>query len=311
MDLFRCIRCNHQKLNPEGDALACPACQARYPIERGIPRFVPAENYAGSFGFQWNTHRTTQLDSHTGLPISGDRLFAVTGWPRDLSGQHVLEAGSGAGRFTKVLAATAASLYSFDYSSAVEANYANNGHYRNLTLFQGDIFDIPVAPQRFDKVICLGVLQHTPDPAKAFASLAAQVKPGGQIVIDVYRKGPVTLLHWKYLLRPITRRMDQQRLYRMIDTWVPRLIPITQALRRTFGRHGARLSPIAEYSDLGLPPDTNRRWAILDTFDMYAPAHDHPQSVEGVRRWFEDAGLEQIEVGNGPHGLVGRGRRGV
>lgn len=31
----------------------------QYPIVQGVPRFVPKENYANSFGFQWNRFRET------------------------------------------------------------------------------------------------------------------------------------------------------------------------------------------------------------------------------------------------------------
>ena len=50
--------------------------QFSYPIVRSIPRFVPAENYASGFGYQWNKYRLTQLDSHTGLSGSEERLCA-------------------------------------------------------------------------------------------------------------------------------------------------------------------------------------------------------------------------------------------
>ncbi len=33
----------------EGE-LGCPGCGVVYPVPRGIPRFVPSENYASSFG---------------------------------------------------------------------------------------------------------------------------------------------------------------------------------------------------------------------------------------------------------------------
>ncbi len=161
-----------------------------------------------------------------------------------MDGVRILEAGSGAGRFTEVLLRTGADVYSFDYSSAVDANYANNGGAENLSLFQGNIFNIPFAERSFEKVFCLGVIQHTPDPELAFKSLARQVKPGGELVIDVYTKRLVSLLHWKYFLRPITTRMDKKQLYRFICSVVPLLLPITIALRKAGGRFGAKLSPI-------------------------------------------------------------------
>jgi SAM-dependent methyltransferase len=280
----------------------------RYPILEGIPRFVPADNYACSFGFQWNIHRKTQLDSFTGVPVSKDRLFAVSGWPEDLRGERILEAGSGAGRFTEVLLQTGAEVFSFDYSSAVDANRLNNGHLPNVRLFQGDIFNIPLPKRAFNKVMCLGVLQHTPDPERAFISLAQCVMPGGELVIDVYREGLAARLQWKYLLRPVTKRMDKEALYQVIASVTPRLMPFTRRMRMLFGRAGARLSPIVEYSDLGLSPALNRDWAILDTFDMYSPAHDHPQSVKTVRRWFSDSGFVDVVVQDGPNGVIGRGK---
>jgi SAM-dependent methyltransferase len=290
-------------------ALECTACGKKHPVHNGIPRFVPEQSYTASFGFQWNRHRRTQLDSFTGLPISRDRLFAVSQWPRRMDGQRVLEAGSGAGRFTEVLIETGATLFSFDFSTAVDANFLNNGQAPNLHLSQSDILRVPFAAGSFDKVICLGVLQHTPHPEASFRSLARQVKPGGELVVDVYTRRLISLLQWKYLLRPITTRVDGDTLYRWIARLTPPLVPAAALLRRLLGRAGARLIPIVEYSHLGLAPEVNLEWAILDTFDMYSPTHDHPQSIATVSRWFKDAGFERISVGYGPNGVTGKGCR--
>jgi SAM-dependent methyltransferase len=289
--------------------IECRSCSKSFPVVAGVPRFVPSANYAASFGFQWNIHARTQLDSHSGLSISHDRLWAALGGKSDLTGQRVLEAGSGAGRFTEVLAASGADVTTFDYSTAVDANARNQGSSSRLHFFQGDIFNIPLTEASFDKVICLGVLQHTPDPRAAFQSLAKYVRPGGLLAIDIYRRDLAAMLHWKYLLRPISRRMRKETLYRLIEIITPPLIPIAKHLRRIAGSLGARLVPIAEYSHLGLPPEMNRQWAILDTFDIYSPAHDHPQSLENVRGWFRDVGFEDIRVRSGPNGVVGSGRR--
>src|SRR5574341_1355092 len=95
---------------------------AFYPIVGSIPRFVRGANYADSFGFQWNRYRRIQLDSYNGSTLTSDRFYAGTGWqPEDLKGRRVLEAGCGAGRFSEILLQAGAKLYSFDYSSAVNA----------------------------------------------------------------------------------------------------------------------------------------------------------------------------------------------
>jgi len=288
--------------------LRCSSCGEAFQILDGIPRFVPPANYANSFGYQWNLHRKAQLDSQTGMPISRERLFLVTGWPEDLRGQIVLEAGLGAGRFTEILVQTGATIFSFDYSSAVDANRANNGAAKNLCLFQADIFRIPLPQRSFDRVLCLGVLQHTPDPKRALFSLACCVTPGGELVVDVYAKRLTALLPWKYLLRPITKRMDQKTLHSLVEHAVDWFLPFAARLRHSVGRIGPRLLPIVEYSHLGLPAPLNREWAILDTFDMYSPAHDHPQTGATVRNWLCEAGFEDISVADGPNGIVGKGR---
>jgi SAM-dependent methyltransferase len=225
-----------------------------------------------------------------------------------MRGQMILEAGSGAGRFTEILLQTEATIFSFDYSSAVDANWANNGHYTNFNLFQADIFNIPVRQAAFDKVLCLGVLQHTPDPEKAFKSLAKYVRPGGELVIDVYSKRLVSLLRWKYLLRPLAKRMNKEFLYRIVCFVVTLLLPLAIILRRALGKLGARLMPIVEYSSLGLPYELNKEWALLDTFDMYSPQHDHPQSISSVERWFKETGFVDIIVRFGQNGVVAKGR---
>jgi hypothetical protein len=151
------------------------------------------------------------------------------------------------------------------------------------------------------------VLQHTPDPERAFTSLASCVRAGGELAVDIYAKRLTALLSWKYVLRPVTKRMSQERLYRRVERSVDLLLPLATRLRRLAGRVGVRLLPITEYSYLGLSPAIHRDWAVLDTFDMYAPEHDHPQTERTLRRWFEQAGFTQIRVGRGLNGIVGRG----
>src|SRR5262245_34536081 len=119
-----------------------------------------ARTYVDGFGIQWNQFRRTQLDSFSGTTISRDRLFATTGWPSRLQDDVILEAGSGAGRFTEVLLATGATVVSFDLSDAMWANRANNGSNARLLLLKADIRTLPFRAASFDRVLCLGVLQH-------------------------------------------------------------------------------------------------------------------------------------------------------
>ncbi len=303
--MFVCQKCNSSL----DEAFVCRACGEAVAQKNGVPQFLSDHDSTDAFGLQWNAHAKAQLDSHSGQSISRDRLFGVSGWPEDLSGHKILEAGSGAGRFTEVLLATGAEVYSFDASSATLANASQHASNPRAHIFRASIYDIPMRRASFDKVICLGVLQHTSDPERSFFELASFVKPGGDLVIDVYRKNLAAMLSWKYLLRPITKRVPDALLYKMVRCIVPAMLPAATLARHLLGRVGARLFPIAQYNHLGLPDELAKEWAVLDTFDMYAPTYDKPQSVDSVRGWFKKIGFDNVVVKNGPNGVIGRGRK--
>jgi SAM-dependent methyltransferase len=288
--------------------------QQRYPVLKGIPRFVPKSNYADNFGMQWNHFRQTQLDSYSGLPISTDRFWQATGWSSEsMKGQWVLDAGCGAGRFAEVALIAGAKVVALDYSSAVDACYANLKHHPNLYVVQGDIYALPFASETFPFVYSLGVLQHTPDVAKAFAALPLMVRRGGYLCADFYWKRFRTMMHAKYLFRPFTKRIPQSKLFGLLENWVPSLLAVSQVLGRVplIGRVLKRMVPVADYTDrFPLSEKQLKEWALLDTFDMLAPTYDNPQSAATVQRWFDEAGMKGVEVGHWSH-LVGRGTKSV
>lgn len=272
-------------------------------LTAGAYRISQPDNYTASFGFQWNKFARTQIDRfQRGHEQSRERFFAVTGWDKeDLTGQHILEVGSGAGRFTQiVLQFTAATLYSVDYSNAVEANFRNNGPNARLHLFQASIYELPFAPSQFDKVFCFGVLQHTPDFRKSIQSLAAMVKPGGQLIVDFYPiRGWYTRIHAKYLLRPFTRSMNNEKLLGRIEANANWLIAASRFFDKVgVGRWVNRFLPVCDIRrtiPAGLDEPTLREWVILDTFDMFSPAYDHPQRLSKVVSWFKESGLKEVK----------------
>jgi SAM-dependent methyltransferase len=285
-----------------------------YPIIDFIPRFVSSENYAQNFGLEWNVHSKTQYDSASGHDLSHRRFVEETRWPRDLSGERILEIGSGSGRFTEPALATGATVVSFDFSGAVEANYRSNGLHENLLLVQASVFEMPFARECFDRIFCFGVLQHTPEPKAAFDAMAGFLKPGGWVATDIYIKNFYRwALPFKYWVRPFTKGRPPERLYGNIKRYVDFMWPLARILRRIPGI-GSSINwklLIADYSRLLPHADETilKQWAYLDTFDMLSPTYDYPQTVATFRRWFLESGYTNVDVHAGYNGVEGRGQR--
>jgi uncharacterized protein YbaR (Trm112 family) len=121
----------------------------RYEVSGGIPRFVPASNYAENFGMQWNHFARTQLDSQSSHAISAERFWEATGWkPADLAGRWVLDIGCGAGQFAEIALSCSANVAALDYTSAVDACLANLCQHPRLQVVQGDAFALPCPSRR-------------------------------------------------------------------------------------------------------------------------------------------------------------------
>jgi 2-polyprenyl-3-methyl-5-hydroxy-6-metoxy-1,4-benzoquinol methylase len=268
-------------------------------------------HYADTFGEQWNRWRRVQLDSVTGKPLSRERLFSGSGWPERLDGERVLEVGCGAGRFTEVLVSTGADVVAVDASSAVEAARETVGS--RATVLRADLFALPFDEESFDRVLCYGVLQHTPDPRAAFLTIVRYVRPGGRIAADVYRRADyVDRWSSKYLWRWLTTRLPPRVLLRVVEWYVPKWLPVDTRVARVprIGRFLTALVPCWNYTGLlPLSPEELRAWAVLDTYDALSPRYDFPQTEESVREWCDAAGLVDVDIRPGGNGILINARR--
>jgi 2-polyprenyl-3-methyl-5-hydroxy-6-metoxy-1,4-benzoquinol methylase len=292
----------------EGEGLSCRNGHV-FPIRDGIPRFAEAA-YAEAFGAQWLRYRRTQLDSHSGVPISSERARRCLGeelWEQ-LPGMQVLECGCGAGRFTEVLLGRGARVTSVDLSAAVEANAANFPPGDTHRIAQADILRLPFPRRSYDVVFCLGVVQHTPDPERTVAALYEQVRPGGWLVFDHYSRRLQWWLSTAPLARAYLKRLPPERGLRATERLVDVLLPLHR-------RAGAlapllrRVSPVQAYYDkLPLDDESQREWALVDTHDALRDWHKHFRSRGQIERLLRGLGLEEIWVAEGGNGVEARGR---
>ena len=320
LEALRCPSCTSElhlsagTFDAQQGELRCLSCSTNFPIVNGIPRFVPASNYADNFGFQWNTFSKTQLDSFTGLPISHDRFYAQSKWDsKDMRGKKILDVGCGAGRFTEIALQSGATVYAIDFSSAVDACASNLNQHDNLNIVQADIFQLPFEQNYFDYVYCFGVLQHTPSVEKALAALPPYLKPNGQLAVDVYQLKWHSYFHPKRILRPITTRMPKDKLFNLVQIWSPKFLSLNETLRKIplVGKYLPRFVPVADYTGVfAFDAKQIQEWAVLDTFDWLGPSFDRPITATKLKRLLSDLRLSSIEVEK-PAFVIGRAQKNV
>ena len=297
-----------------GDEFLSNINGARYPIVNGMPRFVPEStlNYSENFGNQWNKYRKFQLDSYNNKKISENRLQEAFPFPLEqLKGKRILEVGSGAGRFTEVLLKYGAIIDSFDFSNAIEANLKNNES-ESLSLCQADIYNMPFKKLSYDYVICLGVLQHTPDPERSIDKLWEMVKTDGFVIIDHYR------FKWKSFWPPIggfgnvfrliVIRLPFKMQMKVSDAFVRFYFPIHWFFKDSkFMQHILfRISPVRFYYPwLGL--DDREEYfmhAICDTHDGSTDTYKHKRTVNQIKKKILSLKPSSSFVDKGGNGVI-------
>jgi SAM-dependent methyltransferase len=241
-----------------------------------------------AYALQWNRFRIVRPEEDRATFRNRTGLAEA-----DLAGMRVLDAGCGMGRYLRVAAEMGARAVGMDLSWALLAARETTAGVGPVELVRGDLLRPPFAPGSFDHIYSLGVLDHTPDPRRAFLALAGLLKPGGRIVIWVYpREKPA-----------VERIMDA---HRAVSTRLPlgvlmalsRMAAPVGGLKRRlmFGRSRlARRAGVALHAltiGVSMHPDPEVR--VCDTLDWYAPKFASRHTLAEVSGWFAEAGLVDV-----------------
>ncbi len=182
--------------DPSGDwiesgSLACAPCAATWPIEHGVPDFVPRDDRADvqqtTSGFARNWDEFNQvINAHQAL---NDELFRDWIHPLDperFRGKLVMEAGCGMGRWLRVAASYGPrELIGVDYSSIAFTAAKNLRDLPDVHVVRADILHMPFK-RELEYIYCLGVVHHTPEPARTFDALVDKLGPQGAMCVWVY-----------------------------------------------------------------------------------------------------------------------------
>ena len=297
-----------------GEAFYCPQGE-RFPSLQGIPRFVTDRTYADAFGTQWKRYRLTQLDSFSGVPITEQRIRRCLGeelWA-SLPGKQVLECGCGAGRFTEILLKQGAHVTSIDLSDAVEANQQNFPQSPTHRIAQADILCLPFQAEQFDVVLCLGVIQHTPNPEKTMTALVGHVKPGGWLVIDHYTYSLSEFTKSAALLRFLFKRLPPAAGLQWTDKIVEKLLPLHRHVQhiRPVQMILSRFSPVTCYYKAypQLSDEMQYQWALVDTHDSLTCWYRRFRTSSQIERVLRSQRMTDVKAWYGGNGVEARGRR--
>jgi len=277
LDLFES---KGKRLKIEGDWLL--SAFERVPIRHGIPRFSPDISYSsGNFSLLRERHAKLQLDSINGTRDRLETILSRTNWPRDFfKDKTILECGCGAGPDTEVLAGLGAYVLAVDLSGLDIAK--KNVPHPNVQFVQADIMNLPLRRKSFDIVFCHRVLQHTPNPGECLQSILSFVKDSGAVFVHSYAFHFAQLFRWKYVLRPITKRIAADRLYQTIRGYATTGFRVTRLLNKyTITRYIAWvLIPFLNYRHQPAFKDKSDEYlieyGIHDTFDALSPKFDRP-----------------------------------
>lgn len=111
------------------------------------------------------------------------RNFARAWRPPGPGTQEWLDAGCGAGTYSRFLAGRGAKVLGMDYSlPTILKARTRSAEVSNWSV--GDVTRLPLAGRQFDGALCFGVTQALADSAPAVAELTRVVKPGGQVWVD-------------------------------------------------------------------------------------------------------------------------------
>jgi SAM-dependent methyltransferase len=282
----------------ESGRLRCNSGCASYPIVRGVPRFVDADRYAGSFSRQREYVRR-HFDQYR-ADRSGDRLFLpTTGFDADALKQGLtLEVGCGYGRFVDVVQRLGGTIIGVDLSThSIDLAREFVGSRPGVHLVQCDLFSLPFRRETFDHLFSIGVLHHTPDTRQAFEAIVPYGRPSSRIAIWTYHpRNKVSANRW----RVVTTRVPASVLYafcianQALFSWI-RALP-----------GGRRFNAIVP----GTPPSAQSPFwmRVMNDFDNLSPKYAHVHTPEQVRGWYEAAGLEDVRVLTRDTAVVGRRR---
>ena len=135
-----------------------------------------------------------------------------------LAGKRVLDVGCGGGILTEAMAARGAVVTGIDLADkplkVATLHGMESGSHVEYRLIAAEALAAE-APQSFEVVTCMEMLEHVPDPAAILAACATLLRPGGRLVVSTLNRTPaafaLAIVGAEYVARILPRGTHQYR----------------------------------------------------------------------------------------------------
>jgi len=139
---------------------------------------------------------------------------------KDIGQKKILDAGCGTGEKSVFFAKNGAKVTAIDFTEkqlVVAKDYAKRAEVSNKIIFkQKDIVNSNLKGlNKFNIIVCTGVLHHTEDAYKGFINLISVLEKNGIIIIALYHK----YARWKFRLIRFLLHLFVSKDFNKLDLW--------------------------------------------------------------------------------------------
>lgn len=234
--------------------------------------------------------------------------------------KRILDAGCGNGRVTALLRSLAADMTEVVGVDLVAADVARENfkdvphtHFETRDLI-GDLSGLG----EFDFIYCQEVLHHTSDPERGFKNLCGLLTRDGEIAIYVYKqKAPAREFVDDYIREriaamPYEEAMAQCRQITAFGKAISEAslkvtVPRVESLGIDAGEYDVQRLIYHFFAKCYWNPDISYEENVLVNYDWYHPQIATRHTLEEVKGWFNNEGLEVIHEHVDFYGITIRG----
>jgi len=274
IDLLACPRCGGALAATAEEQVGCAPCQAFYVQTDGVMRVRapcdPRTDAVREFYTRSPFPGYSPSDDLASLRARASRSAFARALDRAVPADaRIVEVGCGTGQMSLYLASADRVVIGADLTAAsldLAARASRRYGIGRAFFVETDLQKPGLRESAFDVVYSSGVVHHTPDPKKSFASLARLARPGGVIVVGLYN---------------LVARLPHR-------------------LRRALSRLTGRIWWDPVLRDRATEPERRKAWLR----DQYLHPEEHCHTLAEVKHWFRANRVEFLRTY--PCALIGQ-----